>query len=264
MLPLRGARGGAPTPSGFDAGGGNSLSNVYFIRHGQAGTREAYDSLSDLGRRQARLLGGHLASQGVEFAAAYAGGLARQRQTAEEVAAAYAEAGLPFPEITRDAGWDEFDFHGVYRELAPLLCADDEEFRREYEEVSRLVSEGGPDAEIHRQWRPSDAKVLEAWAGGRYPHKGERWEQFVARVSACRPAAGEGAPRGNVAVFTSATPAAVWAARSLDISDGRIRRLASVLENTSYTVIRLRAGDALLLTFNAVPHLARPELRTRR
>ena len=240
------------------------MSNVYFIRHGQAGTREAYDSLSELGRRQARLLGAHLASQGVGFAAAYAGGLARQRQTAEEVARAYADAGIPFPEVTRDEGWDEFDFHGIYRELAPLLCADDEEFRREFEEVSGLVSAGGPEAEIHRQWRPSDAKVLEAWAGGRYPHAGETWERFVARVSACRLAAAEGAARENVAVFTSATPAAVWAARALDISDGRIRRLASVLENTSYTVLQLRPGDALLLTFNAVPHLNRPELRTRR
>ncbi len=241
------------------------MSNVYFIRHGQAGTREAYDSLSDLGRRQARLLGGHLASQGVGFAAAYAGGLARQRQTAGEVAAAYAEAGLAFPEVATERGWDEFDFHGIYGELAPLLCADDEEFRREYEEVSALVRAGGREAEIHRQWRPSDTKVVEAWAGGRYPHGGETWEQFVARVSACRLPASGGPPCENVAVFTSATPTAVWTARALGIDDGRIRRLASVLENTSYTVIRLRADDdALLLTFNAVPHLNRPELRTRR
>jgi broad specificity phosphatase PhoE len=240
------------------------LSNVYFIRHGQAGTREAYDSLSALGRRQARLLGGHLASQGVEFSAAYAGGLARQRQTAEGVARAYAEAGLAFPEVATKRGWDEFDFHGIYTELAPLLCADDEEFRREFEEVSGLVSAGGREAEVHRQWRPSDTKVVEAWAGGRYPYAGETWGQFVARVSACRLVAREGPPRENVAVFTSATPTAVWTARALGIDDGRIRRLASVLENTSYTVLQLRADETLLLTFNAVPHLLRPELRTRR
>jgi broad specificity phosphatase PhoE len=242
------------------------LSNVYFVRHGQAGTRDEYDSLSELGRRQARRLGEYFVSQGVEFAAAYAGALARQRQTAGEVARAYADAGLHFPELAVDAGWDEFDFHHIYSELAPLMCEDDAEFRREYEEVVAQLraSRGAHDAEVHRRWRPSDTKVVEAWAGGRYPYRGESWGQFVARVSACRLRAGEAQPRENVAVFTSATPTAVWTARALGISDGRIRRLAAVLENTSYTVLQLRGEEMLLLTFNAVPHLNTPELRTRR
>ena len=245
------------------------MTNVYFVRHGQAGTREAYDSLSGLGRRQARLLGEYLVSQRVDFAAAYAGNLTRQRQTAAEVAAAYADAGLAFPELTPDAGWDEFDFHHIYKELAPLLCAEDEEFRREYEEISEQVraSAGAHDAEVHRRWRPSDTKVVEAWAGGRYPYGGETWEQFVARVSACRlrgDGGGGPGPRADVAVFTSATPTAVWTGLALGIRDGRVRRLAAVLENTAYTVIQLRADEMLLLTFNAVPHLNEPSLRTRR
>jgi broad specificity phosphatase PhoE len=245
------------------------LSNVYFIRHGQAGTRAAYDSLSGLGRRQARLLGEYLVGQGVEFAAAYAGGLVRQRQTAEGVAAAYAEAGLAFPALTIDAGWDEFDFHHVYREIAPLMCADDEEFRREYEEVAAEASARAGDhgADVHRRWRASDTKVMDAWVGGRYPYAGESWEQFVGRVSACRvgtPCDDAGRPRENVAVFTSAVPTAIWTARALEASGTHVRRLAAVLLNTSYTVLQLRAEEMLLLTFNAVPHLNTPELRTRR
>ncbi|HEX6184946.1 MAG TPA: histidine phosphatase family protein [Pyrinomonadaceae bacterium] len=242
------------------------MSNVYFVRHGQAGTRDAYDSLSELGRRQARLLGEHLVSQRVEFGAAYVGALTRQRQTAEEVAGAYADAGLPFPELALDKGWDEFDFHHIYNELAPLLCEDDAEFRREYEEVGEQVraSAGAHDAEVHRRWRPSDTKVVEAWVGGRYPYGGETWEQFVGRVSACRLRDGGERPRENVAVFTSATPTAIWTGRALGVEDGHVRRLAAVLENTSYTVLQLRAEEMLLLTFNAVPHLGEPELRTRR
>jgi broad specificity phosphatase PhoE len=242
------------------------LSNVYFVRHGQAGTRDEYDTLSGLGRRQARLLGEYFVSQGVEFARAYAGGLKRQRQTAAEVAGAYADAGLGFPELTPDEGWDEFDFHHIYKELAPLLCEDDAEFKQEFEEVREQVSAsaGVHAAEVHRRWRPSDTKVVEAWAGGRYPYAGESWEQFVGRVSACRLKSGETVPRENVAVFTSATPTAVWTGLALDIRDGRVRRLAAVLENTAYTVIQLRAEEMLLLTFNAVPHLGAPELRTRR
>lgn len=242
------------------------MSNVYFVRHGQAGTREAYDSLSGLGRRQARLLGEYLVAQRVEFARAYAGRLKRQQQTAAEVGAAYADAGLRFPELTLDGGWDEFDFHHIYKELAPLMCEEDAEFRREFEEVRGQIAEsaGAHDAEVHRRWRPSDTKVVEAWAGGRYPYAGESWEQFVGRVAACRLKSGETMPRENVVVFTSATPTAVWTGLALDIRDGRVRRLAAVLENTSYTVLQLRADETLLLTFNAVPHLNTPELRTRR
>ena len=78
------------------------LSSVYLVRHGQAGTRDAYDSLSELGRRQSRLLGEYFLSQGIEFAAAYSGAMLRQQQTAAEVSTAYAKAGVPFPEIVID------------------------------------------------------------------------------------------------------------------------------------------------------------------
>lgn len=242
------------------------MSNVYFVRHGQAGTRDSYDSLSDLGKRQARLLGQHLVAQGVEFDAAYAGGLVRQQETAAEVAAVYEEAGLAFPDLTVDAGWNEFDFHHVYREIAPLMCEEDEEFRRDYEEVAAEVSAsaGNHAADVHRRWRASDTKVMDAWIGGRYPYAGESWEQFVARVSACHLKRTDGRPRANVAVFTSAMPTAVWTARALEASGEQIARLAAVLLNTSYTVLQLRADEMLLFTFNAVPHLHTPELRTRR
>jgi len=242
------------------------LSNVYFIRHGQAGTRGAYDSLSELGRRQARLLGEHLVAQGVEFAAATAGGLARQQQTAAGVANAYAEAGLAFPQLSIDAGWDEFDFHHVYKELAPLMCEEDEEFRRSHEEVVAELSANADDhtADVHRVWRASDTKVMDAWVAGRYPYAGESWEGFIARVAACRLERTNAQPRANVAVFTSAVPTAIWTARALETSNAHIPRLAAVLLNTSYTVLQLREDETRLLTFNAVPHLHTPELRTRR
>ena len=242
------------------------MSNVYFIRHGQAGTRDAYDSLSELGRQQAHLLGEYLIAQGIEFAAAYAGGLARQQQTAAGVASRYAEAGLNFPEPSIDAGWDEFDFHHVYKELAPLMCEEDEEFRREHEKVVAAVSANADDhtADVHRVWRASDTKVMDAWVAGRYPYAGESWEQFIARVAACRLESTHAQPRENIAVFTSAVPTAIWTARALEASNVHIPRLAAVLLNTAYTVLQMREEETLLLTFNAVPHLNSPQLRTRR
>jgi broad specificity phosphatase PhoE len=242
------------------------LSNVYLVRHGQAGTRDAYDSLSELGKQQARLLGEHFFAQGIRFASAFVGSLSRQHQTAEAVSAAYADAGGCFPAVSVDPGWNEFDLARVYREIAPRLSAEDAEFRREYEEMREQVrtSAGADGARIHRKWLPCDTKVVEAWLRGRHPYTGETWDQFRERVAACRLKIPDTGRRENVVVFTSATPVAIYAGLSLEISDERVMRLAGVLYNSSYTVLRLRKEQLRLFTFNAVPHLAAPGLRTHR
>ena len=235
------------------------------MRHGQAGTRDAYDSLSELGERQARLLGEHFISQGIRFASAYAGALTRQQQTAEQIRAAYADAGVAFPTVRVDSGWDEFDLGRVYREIAPLLAAEDPEFLQEYDEMREQVrvSQGAHGARIHRKWMPCDTKVVEAWLAGRYPYGGETWDQFRERVAACRLKMLD-ARQENILVVTSATPLAIWTGLSLEISDERIMRLAGAVYNASYTILRLRKEQLRLFTFNAVPHLAAPGLCTHR
>ena len=251
------------------------MSTVYLVRHGQAGTRDAYDSLSELGQRQGRLLGEHFISQGVRFASAYAGALARQQQTAEQISAAYADAGIGFPTVRVDAGWNEFDLGRVYREIAPLLAAEDPEFLHEYNEMRQQVrvSQGAHGARIHRRWMPCDTKVVEAWLSGRYPYGGETWDQFRERVAACRlkmerqandERRENDARQENILVVTSATPLAIWTGLSLEISDERIMRLAGAVYNASYTILRLRKQQLRLFTFNAVPHLAGSGLCTHR
>jgi broad specificity phosphatase PhoE len=241
------------------------LSTVYLVRHGQAGTRDAYDSLSELGELQARLLGEHFISQGIRFASAYAGALRRQQQTAEQIRAAYAEAEIGFPAVRVDAGWDEFDLGRVYREIAPLLAADDPEFLHEYNEMREQVrvSQGAHGARIHRRWMPCDTKVVEAWLADRYPYGGETWDQFRERVAACRLRLLD-ARNENILVVTSATPVAICTGMSLEISDGRVMRLAGAVYNASYTILRLRNEQLRLFTFNAVPHLAAAGLCTHR
>jgi broad specificity phosphatase PhoE len=242
------------------------LSTVYLVRHGQAGTRDAYDSLSELGERQARLLGEHFISQGIRFASAYAGALTRQQQTAEQIRAVHADAGVGFPTVRVDSGWDEFDLGRVYREIAPLLAAEDPEFLHEYDEMRHQVrvSQGAHGARIHRKWMPCDTKVVEAWLSGRYPYSGETWDQFRQRVATCRLKIGDAQRRENVLVVTSATPVAIWSGLSLEISDELVMRLAGAVYNASYTIMRLRGGQLRLFTFNAVPHLAAPGLFTHR
>ncbi len=228
------------------------MSVLYLVRHGQAGTRENYDSLSDLGRTQARLLGEHFRAQGIHFVAAYSGSLARQQATAAEA--------LPDAEIHVDPGWDEFDLSHVYGELAPRLIADDEAFRAGYDEMQSAIRR--QDAAVHRKWNDCDKKCVRAWIEGRYEYSGESWTAFVLRIHGALRRVVEAAHDGNIAVFTSATPIGISAARTLEIEDGRAMWLAAVMFNASFTTLRVHGEEVRLFTLNGVPHLNDAELRT--
>jgi len=244
------------------------LSRIFLVRHGQAGTRQSYDSLSDLGVLQSRLLAEHFVKTGVRFHSAWAGSLVRQQGTAREVRDVFAEQGIDFPALAIDEGWNEFDLEHVYRELAPALCEEDEDFRREYEsmkaEIHAAADESG--AEVHRRWTPCDIRIVQAWIKGHPRYVGESWLAFHRRVAQCRARLApetEESDDHNVIVFTSGTPIGIWAALGMDVEDHRAMRLAGVLHNASYTVVRLRGEHTRLHMFNAVPHLE-PHLRTYR
>jgi broad specificity phosphatase PhoE len=235
------------------------------VRHAQAGTRESYDSLSELGTQQSELLGEHLVSQGIRFQAAYAGTLVRQQDTLQEVKRTYVHAGVSFPAVCADPGWNEFDLGRVYREIAPQLSAEDPQFLQEYRDMLEQIriSHGAHAAGIHRKWQPCDTKIVNAWICGRYGYGGETWNQFLERVQACRLKLREGRKDENILVVTSAMPIAIWVGLSLEISDERLMRLAGVLYNASYTIVRFREARLRLFTFNAAPHLP-GETRTHR
>lgn len=242
------------------------MTRLYLIRHGQAGTRDNYDALSDIGRQQSHLLGEYFVAQKIIFSAAISGDNARQQQTAAEVSNAYAEAGLNFPNLTIDEGWKEFDLDHIYKELAPRLSADDPQFQREFEALREEVrnSRNSPEAEIHRRWTPTDGKVVEAWIRQRYPYSGESWQDFRKRIAARRAAIPNGQPRANIAIFTSATPTAIWTGLALNLDESHIFNLAGVLQNASFTTLRQKAESLRLFSFNETPHLISPNLRTHR
>ena len=62
------------------------MGRLHLIRHGQASFgAENYDSLSDLGRQQAKILGKSLARHDRVFNEMYQGTLQRQTKTAREI-----------------------------------------------------------------------------------------------------------------------------------------------------------------------------------
>jgi broad specificity phosphatase PhoE len=236
------------------------LSALYLIRHGQAGLRHEYDTLSDLGRTQARLLGEYLVAQKVRFSAAYSGALARQRETAAEVLQAFQRAGLAVPEVQVDPNWNEFDLDLVYRSIAPRLSAEEPEFRSEHEKLQRMLAdESSP---VHRAWTQCDTLVVRAWVEGRYEVPGESWKAFRERVSCGLEGLYRFASGETVAVFTSATPIAVSVGTALGLNGRHVMRLAGVTYNAALTTMRIRDGEPALFSFNGTPHLAEPHLRT--
>jgi len=230
------------------------------MRHGQAGLRHDYDTLSDIGRTQARLLGEHLAAQKIHFTAAYSGALKRQRQTASEVLSVIAAAGIETPELQIDEHWSEFDLDAVYQCIAPRLAADDADFRVEHEKLGRMLEQ--QDSPVHRTWTRCDTLVVRAWVEGRYDVTGESWEEFRRRVSTPLQALRSMPAEDAVAIFSSATPIAVWMGLALGLNGRKVLRLAGATYNTAITTMRAREDDLALFSFNGTPHLTETSLKT--
>jgi len=233
------------------------VSAVYLIRHGQAGGRDNYDVLSDLGKEQAALLGRHLAAHEPAFSAVVCGGMNRQRLTAEIACQAMKESGAEHPDVISDDRWNEFSLASVYRALAPRLCEESPEFARDLAEMQETIRLD-PHATRGAVGR-CDAAMVRVWIENRYPdYEGESWRSFSSRILACFSELAGQDHGGAVAVFTSATPITVLTGLALNMADDELLRIAGVLYNSSMTVIRVSDGNHRLLTFNSTPHLPSP------
>src|SRR3954449_4894916 len=105
---------------------------VLLVRHGQASFgSDDYDSLSDLGRRQAELTGHRLAAAGLRRPVAVHGSLRRQRDTAALALAAAQIEATP----RTDRRWDEYDHIDRVRRYASAQGAPEPRTSREFQVV---------------------------------------------------------------------------------------------------------------------------------
>jgi broad specificity phosphatase PhoE len=233
---------------------GFRLSYTYLIRHGQAGARDNYDVLSELGQQQARLLGEHLANQQINFSAIYSGTLQRQRRTAELACEAIARAGLPVPDLITDNRWDEFSLLSVYKAIARRMMEEDEQFAIDVREMQEAIRRD-PHTTSGATGR-CDAAVIKAWMEHRYPdYGGETWSSFRDRIHSCSDVLSNHDSEKAIAVFTSATPIAILSSLALGLNDEKLVSLLGVIYNTSVSVLRARGDQLRLFTFNSTPHL---------
>lgn len=230
-----------------------------FFRHGQAGSRQQYDQLSETGIQQARLLAGYLAGQDCRPDQVISGALQRQRETCRIVLEELAARGVPWPEPVIAPEWNEFDLDLVNQHVAGALAREDEEFARQHTELQKAIQTGQDG--IHRRWTPVDAQIIRAWVEHRFDLPIESWRGFQSRIlSAASTLAADAA---KVAIFTSATPIGIWAGRALSLDTPRILRLAGAQYNTALSRFFLNGAEVLLSSFNETPHLA-PGERTLR
>lgn len=226
------------------------MSRVYLIRHGQAGLRQNYDTLSTLGERQAALLKDWFRREGIVLNRVISGSLARQIATAR--------LGAGEPDI--DLRLNEFDLDVVYQSLAPRLRETDPDFRSEYDAMLEAIR--AHDAPVHRQWNSCDVKVFQAWHSGSHPVDGESWAEFKNRALSALELIRATNSGDHVAIFTSGTPIGLLVSSLFEATDSHAMRLAGACYNASVTTLRVRDGDVRLLGFNSVAHLSDPALRS--
>jgi len=240
------------------------MGTLTLVRHGQARPFEKEsDRLSPLGEQQARALGQYWLRQGVSFDEVYSGTLVRQRRTAEIVGQRFAEAGQAWPQLHSFPELNEYDAEGITGKLIPALAERDEKFRgllASYEQNRQA-------ADRNRHFQKMFEAVASVWANSGLEIDGvESSACFRARVQSAlnRILQAEGSGR-RVAVFTSGGVIGHVVQTVLEAPAHQALQLNWRVKNCSLTEFTFgaKAGGRISLdSFNAIPHLDDPALRS--
>jgi broad specificity phosphatase PhoE len=236
------------------------LAQLILVRHGQATPfEEIADRLSPLGETQSRKLADFWIRTQATFDEVYTGSLERQRRTAELVREAYSTHGLAWPEPQLMPELNEYDAERVVKHFAPQLAARDTQFRLL---VEATECGGGPDQ--NRRFQKMFEALMNRWITGELDSpEVESWRSFHGRVQRALRRITQGAVSGRrVAAFTSGGPIGVAVQIALDAPDRTGLEVNWRVRNCSLTEF-IFSGERLSLdSFNAIPHLDDPALRT--
>lgn len=207
---------------------------ILLIRHGQASFgADDYDVLSDQGHAQARHTGTVLAARGIEPARVVAGGLRRQRETAEGLLAGMGVGDLA---IVEDPRWNEYDQFGLLG-LGPPV----EEWPEDL-------------AARNRVFQAALDQSLAAWVGGATGDGGgESHADFHGRATAALDEL-RTAP-GTSLVVSSGGVIALVAAHVMGIAPAHWPALNRTMVNASITKVITGSRGATLVSLNEHGHL---------
>jgi broad specificity phosphatase PhoE len=237
------------------------MSTLTLIRHGQAAAFDAdSDRLSPLGEVQSHKLAQYWIARGVAFDEVCSGTLVRQKRTAEIVHAAYAQAGLPWPELRIDASFDEYDGGGIVNILAPALAGKDFEFAK----LVKAAEAAARGPERNRHFQRMFEVVVAGWMSGALSSpEVEPWTTFSDRVrTGLREITSSGRSNRRVALFTSGGVVGVIVQTVLRAPGESALQLNWRMRNCSVTEFVFSRDRLSLDLFNATPHLDDPELQS--
>jgi broad specificity phosphatase PhoE len=235
------------------------MSLLFLVRHAQASfDSDDYDQLSARGVEQARRLGAHWARLNLVFDHVYVGPRRRHRQTLDAVTAVYRERGLCWPEPIALPELDEHFGYDVFTRSLPDLIQRDPAIREMKEKLRKDSEAAQRDylrlfQKVTRMWvrRELSLPELEAWHEFR-----DRIQRGLAKMT------DNTGSKKKVAAFSSGGPVAAAMGLALNLDDEKTLELMWAVHNAAYSEFLFSRGRFSLMTFNAVPHLTRPELQT--
>ncbi|MDO8862581.1 histidine phosphatase family protein [Haliea sp. E1-2-M8] len=213
------------------------MATLYLFRHGQAsfGAHD-YDKLSDLGCRQAEVLGHYLRDQGIQLDASYSGGLLRQRETA---ALALASQPREVPHHI-DERFDEVRNDEQIKHLVPTVATTNPR-------IKALVDQGLSSSKDYQ-------KVIEAvfthWVSPACDEpRIQSWAEYSGAVSAAfrDVIAAQGSGK-TVGVFTSGGTIATIVSQVLGLSGEHAYKFYEPIFNCSVTQL-FYSGDKVSLSY---------------
>ena len=215
---------------------------IYLIRHGQASfAAEDYDRLSELGERQAEVVGHTLKARGIEPDVVLGGGMLRHRQTAQ---GCLRTLGCELS-MKEDVGWNEYDHEG-------MISAFEPRFANKGEFAAHLLRSGNPRRAFQELFERAVARWLGAENDDDYH---ETFGEFTSRVEAALTRLHEHLSRSQTAlVFTSGGAISAVCRKLLGLSDERTMRLSYTLANASITKVIYGASGMHLSTLNEHAH----------
>lgn len=214
------------------------MGTLYLVRHGQASFGAAdYDQLSPLGTRQCHALGEYLAERSSKFEAVLRGSLRRHQQSLAALSAGHGH----LPEALEWPGLNEYDGEALVRAIHSGP-APDAHTPEGYRQHFRLLREG-----------------LTHWMDGRSAPVGmPAYADWVAGIMGALDHV-RTAHTGNVLIVSSGGPIATAVAQVLGASPATSIELNMRIRNSALTELAFTARRHMLVTFNHVPHLERPD-----
>ena len=237
------------------------MAQLILVRHGQATPfEEITDRLSPLGETQSRKLAEFWIRNRATFDEVYTGSLDRQRRTEELVRAAFIAHGLDWPEAQVIPELNEYDADSVVKHFAPQLAERDPQFRMLVEATE--CGGGGPDQ--NRRFQRMFEALMNRWITGELDSSEvESWRTFRDRVQRGLRRITQGRASGRrVAAFTSGGPIGVAVQIALNAPDRTGLEVNWRVRNCSVTEFVFSGERLSLDSFNGLPHLDDPALRT--